>query len=132
MSGTKSEFPCPCCGYLTFGEPPGSDDICDVCGWENDFSMLRFPTMGGGANHPSLKSAQRNFAKFGVSDPRLRSKPRQQAGDVERDAAWRPIDLILDNVEEPLAGVDYGVTYPKDRTELYYWRPNYWRKSNIK
>lgn len=46
-------YPCPCCGYLVFDEEPGSYDNCPVCGWEDDLSQLRFPTMAG-ANRPLL------------------------------------------------------------------------------
>ncbi len=42
--------------------------------------------------------------------------------NVERDSAWRPLDPEGDAVEVPEPGVDYGVTYPDDPTELYYWR----------
>ncbi|MEV6629559.1 CPCC family cysteine-rich protein [Actinoplanes sp. NPDC051470] len=27
----ETRFPCPCCGYLEFGEPPGSYDSCEIC-----------------------------------------------------------------------------------------------------
>ena len=42
-----AEYPCPCCGYLMFNEEPGSYDICEVCGWEDDLSQLRFATVAG-------------------------------------------------------------------------------------
>ena len=47
------ENPCPCCGYLVLPEA-GLYDICPICGWEDDISQLRFATMPGGANRPSL------------------------------------------------------------------------------
>ena len=61
-------LPCPCCGHLIFLEPPGSYDICEICFWEDDIVMLRWPTSGGGANHASLVEAQRNYAEFGASE----------------------------------------------------------------
>jgi hypothetical protein len=31
MSGTKAQYPCPCCGFLVFDEEPGSFSICPIC-----------------------------------------------------------------------------------------------------
>jgi hypothetical protein len=42
--------------------------------------------------------------------------------NVERDSAWRPLDPARDAIEVSEPGVDYGMTYPHDPTELYYWR----------
>jgi len=106
-----SPYPCPCCGFLVFDDPPGSFDICQVCGWEDDISQLRFPTMGG-AQAP-LVDCQRAASERSVVASGM---------NVERDSAWRPLDPERDAIEVPEPGVDYGVTYPKDPTELYYWR----------
>ena len=127
MNGEQARFPCPCCGYLVFDEPPGSGDICGVCGWEDDVSQLRFPMTSGGANRPSLADAQRNFAAAGQSDP-SRTASRRALGDETQDRGWRVIDLSLDDVEQPTPGVDYGGTYPQDCTQLYYWRHSGWRR----
>lgn len=110
-------FPCPCCGYFVFGEEPGSYDICPVCGWEDDLSQLRFPTMGG-ANAP-LIDCQREYA-----NPREWERSSDSPEDLGyvRDPEWRPIDPDIDDVEQPLKGVDYGLTYSTDRTIYCYWR----------
>ena len=75
-----TDFPCPCCGYLVFSERPGSYDICQVCGWEDDLSQLRF-VMLGGANRP-LVDCQTEFAATGGSSKH----------DLRRDPEWRPIE----------------------------------------
>ncbi|MEU0987837.1 CPCC family cysteine-rich protein [Streptomyces sp. NPDC005953] len=36
-----SFYPCPCCGRLVHQSPPGSFQICPVCGWEDDLVQLR-------------------------------------------------------------------------------------------
>lgn len=70
--------PCPCCGYLTFGEDcPGSFDICPVCFWEDDPIQFTDPTYKGGANNVSLEEAQRNFAEFGASSREFIDKVRR-------------------------------------------------------
>jgi hypothetical protein len=69
--------PCPCCGYLTFGEDwPGSFDICPVCFWEDDPIQFKDPAYKGGANKVSLDEAQRNFAEFGASSREFVDKVR--------------------------------------------------------
>lgn len=105
-----ANFPCPCWGYLVFDEPPGSWAICAVCGWEDDLSQLRFPTVGG-ANR-SLIECQQEFSAHG--------KPASL--ECLRDARWRPLDLAIDQVEVPMPGQDYGPTYSQDPTAYYFWR----------
>jgi rubredoxin len=61
-------YPCPCCGYLTIGEqPPGTFEICPVCGWEDDNVQFEDPDYAGGANKVSLNQARQNFATFGAT-----------------------------------------------------------------
>jgi hypothetical protein len=43
------------------------------------------------------------------------------ASDV-RDPDWRQFDPSADIIEEPIPGKEYGDSYPKDSTQLYYWR----------
>ena len=109
-------YPCPCCGYFVFTEAPGSYDICGVCGWEDDLSQLRFVTSSG-ANAPLVK-CQRDFA-----EPRDWERPPyspEESGFV-RDPGWRPLNLERD-LEVPVSGKEYGMTFNEDRTNYYYWR----------
>jgi hypothetical protein len=63
-------YSCPCCGYLTFAEPPpGTFAICPVCWWEDDEVQARDPDYSGGANEVSLRQAQANFRSIGASNP---------------------------------------------------------------
>jgi hypothetical protein len=110
-------FPCPCCGSASFPEPPGSNEICKVCSWEDDPVQLRFPLMAGGANRRSLYAAQRAFiAANGIAK--------------DRDPFWRPLDRRRDFVE-PVCDdpdVDVALTGPQNSEELYYWGGSYWLK----
>ncbi|MBF0313784.1 MAG: hydrolase [Oligoflexia bacterium] len=59
-------YPCPCCGSLTRSEEEyGTFEICDVCGWEDDFAQAKNPDFEGGANKPSLNQAKENYKNFG-------------------------------------------------------------------
>jgi hypothetical protein len=115
-------FPCPCCGHMVFSEDPGSYGICPICFWEDDVSQLRFPTMGGGANRPSLQKAQMSYQKCGACEERLVEHVRPTRPEDTRDPLWRPLDPARDSIEVPQPGVDCGTTYPCDLTALYYWR----------
>lgn len=85
---TEMNYACPCCGYLTLGEePPGTFEICPVCGWEDDEVQFRDSAYEGGANSVSLDQAKQNFAAFGaiekgslgsVRKPRPEEIPDQQ------------------------------------------------------
>ena len=114
-------YPCPCCGYLVFDEPAGSDDICEICFWHDDLSQLRFPRMTG-ANHVSLLDAQRKYREIGACEERVLAFARRPTAADARDESWRPLDPGRDYIEEPVSGVDYGESYPDDSTEFYYWR----------
>lgn len=60
------KFSCPCCGKSTFSEQtPGTDEICRVCGWEDDEFQFDHPTYRGGANRESLIEARANYAQYG-------------------------------------------------------------------
>ncbi len=62
-------FRCPCCMYRTLTEePPGSHEICAVCGWQDDYVQFNDPDRPGGANKVSLNAARANYAKYGASD----------------------------------------------------------------
>jgi hypothetical protein len=121
---------CPCCGYIVFDEPPGSYAICPICFWEDDEVQLRFPTLEGGANQPSLIEAQKNFRKCGACEQRFTSNVRKPKRDERRDIEWRPVDRASDKFEPPFAPNEKFVPYPDDFMTLYYWKENYWRRSS--
>ena len=101
---------------------PGSYDICPICFWEDDVSQLRFPTMGGGANRPSLREAQATFAAIGAIEDRFLGQVRALTGDDQKDPGWRLLDILRDEIQAPRSGAEDGQTYPSDVTTLYYWR----------
>jgi len=117
--------PCPSCGHLVFAEPPGSDDICLVCFWEDDLEQLRWPTYSGGANAVSLVEAQKNFSELGAIEERFAGDVRKPTDTEPLDPTWRPI-----HDSDPFEGPDDSAAWPEDKTMLYYWRPTYWRKAH--
>jgi hypothetical protein len=111
-------YACVCCGYLTLSEPPGSHEICPLCGWEDDVYQLRWPYRPGGANKSSLIAAQKRLATSGFGRERDQARTADVA-DFDRVPFWRPIDVGRDRFEPrggPLA------PWPEDRTVLYWWR----------
>lgn len=102
-------YTCPCCGYEVFTKEPGSYEICSVCGWEDDSSQLKFPSSLG-ANHVPLIEAQ---GKCIVDDNKAKLH--------QKDANWRKLDPNVDPIEKPVEGHDYGMDYPTNLTDLYYW-----------
>ena len=43
----SEKYPCPCCEYLTYdASPPGTDEMCPVCGWEDDEVQFKNPFSG--------------------------------------------------------------------------------------
>jgi hypothetical protein len=107
-----------------FDGPPGSFDICPTCDWEDDPAQLRWPDWAGGANHPSLVEAQRNFVRIGASDTSCTGRVRAVAHQDERDEGFR---LVMDTDAFEPRGIK-DAPYPTDATTLYYWRPTFWRR----
>ena len=62
MTDRRDKFICPCCGQKTMDEkPPGTYQICPVCGWEDDAVQFRDPDYRGGANMCSLNEARAKY-----------------------------------------------------------------------
>ena len=79
MGWPTKKYPCPCCGERTLLEkPPGSFDICPVCGWEDDKVQFESRDFRGGANSVSLREAQENFRRFGRAKPGVLSQIRKR------------------------------------------------------
>lgn len=77
--------------------------------------QLADPTYAGGANHPALVDAQRNFVMLGACEERLRQFVRPADANDVRDPLWRPFDPGRDAVTGPRFA-------PDDTTAVYYWR----------
>jgi hypothetical protein len=79
------EYPCPGCGFLVLGEPPGGTfSICPVCDWEDCYVQFHDPLYDGGPNGISLADHQGH-----VLD-RLPLSVREH-GEFRRDPQWRPV-----------------------------------------
>jgi hypothetical protein len=71
-------FACPCCGFITLlEEPPGTYEICGICGWEDDYVQFRDPDFRGGANHESLREARSAFADRLATHPEIAGRARR-------------------------------------------------------
>ncbi|HEX2926740.1 MAG TPA: glycosyltransferase [Ruminiclostridium sp.] len=69
----KGKYTCPCCGFKTLEkEPPNTEEVCEICGWEYDFYQLCNPDDNSGANEVSLNQARKNFLEFGASEKKFR------------------------------------------------------------
>jgi hypothetical protein len=129
FSDREHRYPCPCCGHRVFEREPGFHKVCPICGWEDNLAQLRFPLMPGSCNSVSLHQGQINYREFGAAERKNRGLTREPVEGEEREPGWRPLDLKLDNIEEPRRGIRYADSYPEqDTTVLYYWRATYWRK----
>jgi len=126
MSEADATYPCPCCGYLMFAEPPGAPDnhICAICFWADCLSQLRFVTSIG-ANDVSLVDAQANYAAFGACEKSMEAHVRKPGPFERRDTLWRPFDVTHEAVEEEPPGGAYFLAddaFDPDPTAYYYWR----------
>jgi hypothetical protein len=122
-------YPCPCCGYDVYSEPPGSYEICPICFWEDDIVQLAFPDLKGGANKCSLIEGQQTFARIGSCEERVKSHVRPPQSTDSRNSDWRPIDPSRDRYLHSRAQEDCELwdTVKNSRDCcLYYWSPKYW------
>jgi hypothetical protein len=115
MRAQEQNFPCPSCGFEVFSEPPGSYEICELCGWEDDHVQLRFPAMAGGANKSSLAEHQlRALAVYPIGVA--------LAKGFSRCAQWRPLlESEIIAPQSPKSGAEYFDAAAAETAE-YYWR----------
>ena len=105
----KPKYTCACCGHRTLSEGPGSYEICDLCGWEDDAVQLLDPWYAGGANEESLMEAQRKFQAEGVVARAYLADPEWRVvAERDRVKATTPARL-----QELL---------PEGKWPWYYWR----------
>lgn len=107
------KYPCPCCGFKTFKEYPGSDEICPVCFWQDNLISLDYMYNNVGPNHISLQQAQINYAEFGAKEMRLREHTREPTEDEPKDFAWRVLNPSSDHQ------TNFMADDPLDK--IYYW-----------
>ena len=101
-------FTCPACGFLMFDEPPGTYDICFICGWEDDHVQLKHPFMGGGANRQSLCEYQKVWVEAIPLNVKERVAGRRKLL-FKRDPLWRPLskDECKPTPVSPKTGIEY-------------------------
>src|SRR4029453_12864516 len=122
-------YPCPCCGYQVFSEPPGSYEICPICFWEDDGVQLAFPDLAGGANKCSLIDAQKNFTNEGACELRFKSNVRVATDSDVLDPSWRQLDPMRDRCLRWADPEDHERWQRGKNNEaicLYFWSPQYW------
>ena len=93
-----------------------------ICFWEDDATQLRFPTLPDATNLMSLVDAQSSYRKLGAIDERFAEDVRKPTADEPLDPGFRPIadgDSFEDTPNDSEG--------PADPTQLYYWRPTFWR-----
>jgi len=85
-------YPCPCCGYSTLEEkPPGTDLICRICFWHDDYVQGKDVDDWGGANDLSLRDSQKNFIKFGAIEEKFINNVRKPNKNDVRDPNWKAL-----------------------------------------
>ncbi len=117
-----SRYTCPSCGYRVFDGPPGTEQLCPICGWRDDLMHLRFPLFNGMPNGIALVDAQLNYSLIGAKDASVLKDVRFPTAQDERDPDWRPLDADVDTFAEPPIDFD-GLAEPEDPATLYYWLP---------
>lgn len=107
---------CPACGFQVLAEGYGSNELCAVCGWEDDGVQLANPTSSGGANRQSLAQAQAELLR------RLPLDTVSHEG-FDRDARWRPLSqLELAEAEARRAVSHWHTSAVADPWDAYWER----------
>ncbi len=122
-------YPCPCCGYEVFGEPPGLHDICPICYWEDDIVQLAFPDLAGGANHCSLIEGQSAFAQSGACEEQFKENVRAPLDSDTRHTTWCALDSERDRYLKCDSQSDrekWQAAKDSQLPCLYYWSSRYW------
>nr|WP_214837916.1 CPCC family cysteine-rich protein [Exiguobacterium sp. s36] len=106
-------YTCICCGYKTMEKkPPGTFAICPNCFWEDEGVN---PDCWGGANGISLRTAQRNVIRFGVSDECYVNE--YSTKEYQKDVMWKPI-WETENSQSSLILIDGNVFCKKKNKNI--------------
>ena len=85
----KMRYKCECCGNYTLPEPSaGTDWICKVCFWQDDYVQLHDPDYWGGANECSLNQGRENYKRFGSCEEWLISQVRKPYPEELPENNW--------------------------------------------
>ena len=68
-------YKCSCCENYTLKEE--SDEVCQVCYWQEDIVQREDPDFEGGANEESLNQARKNYSTFGAFNREFIDKVRK-------------------------------------------------------
>lgn len=80
------KYQCPCCGYYTFDcATGGSDEICKVCFWQDDYVLFNDPDFAGGPSKVSLNQARINYKEFGACEERFLPYVRKPKPDEMKE-----------------------------------------------
>lgn len=75
------KYICQCCGYSTLPQKNGSDYICPVCYWQDDYVQNKDPEFEGGANNENLNQARENYRQYGACNIKYLDKVRPPKED---------------------------------------------------
>jgi len=115
-----ARYTCPCCGFQTFDEAPGSHQVCHVCSWEDDAVQLLDPWFAGGANRPSLRDAQDAYLVCGAMEQRFLPNVKGALSTDTRDPTWRCVREYDRTFSR--APSDLSADEQRDAMTWYYWR----------
>jgi Cysteine-rich CPCC len=94
-SVSRVPFPCPCCGYETLPGPSPTDEICEVCLWQDDF-VDNHDTHVLGPNSVTLSEARVNFVRCGASEQRWVEEVREPRPDEGPPQPWTETRTTLE------------------------------------
>jgi len=117
ISKYSKRFKCPCCGYPTLDEP-AADDICVICGWEDDGQGDSDAdiVLGGPNGNLSLTQARSNFQQYFVkyspdNDTRITGKDTEEEVKIKRELIDVYDLLLSENDERELQKIDAKIYY---------------------
>lgn len=87
----------PICGYKTLDDEH-EYGICPICFWEDDYLQFDDVDREGGANHISLRQAQKNYFEFGACEIEMLKHVRKPTIDDVRDINRKALSKECDKV----------------------------------
>jgi len=103
-------FHCLCCGFNTLPkQPPGSYEICPICGWEDSHTENAIER----SNDVTLREAQKNYDEIGACEPKWIDTVRRPTRHERRVPKWLPIyrleQHVIKTITTAFASVSRGI-----------------------